>query len=280
MRKKTSVIICLLCCLGYFNVSAQQKLYIDEKGYLLTDIVVYDSDDNAHTLRAMINTSSYVCSIDSSLFSSLNISSVRSDGNYMPGLYGNYQKISETHLTKLSFCGKEYHDIPLIVFPIRNNHSYDMEIGASILDDSAWEINQVDSVIKRIEKTDKNYIAKIPVLRGKKKYDHHHWLYVSLDIEGNSVYAVFNTGTNGIGVTKKIDGLKWISEVVDGGDIGPFHYNQRYQEVVSANVKAKNWEVTSTVTYVPMLPFNIVGNSFFKDHTYVIDYPKNRILVY
>lgn len=281
MRRKATAILYLFCWLGYVTVSAQQKLYIDQKGYLSTDVVVYDANDNAHIFRALINTSSYVCSIDSSAFSSLNLGTTPKEDSYIEGAYGNYQKSKETIIPKLSLSGSIFEEIPTAVYNFGVNSTYKMVIGASILDGRAWAINQVDSTIQVVEKADKGYIADIMLYRGKKKQNARHFLLIPLKIEGQSILAVFNTGTNGIGLTKKIDGLDWTPEVFEETDYGPFHYNARHQEkLVDAHVEVSKWETVTTVKYVPMLAFNMVGNSLLSGYKYVLDYKKNRIYLY
>lgn len=279
--RRTTAILYLFCWLGCLAISAQQKLYIDEKGHLSTDVVVYDGDNNPHTLRAFIITSNEKCLIDSALYHSLNLNGhVKND--YVYGGFGNFLMTEEIVLPNVSFVGSDFHDVSTFsVSNLRNKENVDMIIGANILDNHVWEINQVDSTIRMVEKAEKGYLANIMVFRGKKKYNDHHLLIIPLKIEGKSLYAVFDTAVNGIGVLKKIPGLNWQKEVFEGNSNGLFHYNARYQEkLVDAHVKASNWEITTTVKYVPMLTHSMVGNSFFSNRKYVIDYKKNRILVY
>ena len=275
----TSVI---LSCLGLVSALAQQKLYINYNKELFTDITVYDAQGNGHPVRALISTATDVCYIDSAFYHSRFSSGRNGSLDYVGAEFGNIRDVKRLTIESLSFGGMSYKEVPTVIAPILDD-DYKAVIGVSVLDDQVWKVNMKDSLISRLEKADDGSIAVIECFRGKKKYNQSHLLFLLLKIQGKTFNCVYHSGTNGIAIMEKIKGEPWISEVKEGGDYGTFHYNARHQyRLPNAKVKVPlvKWEITETVKYVPMLGYNCVGNILFDGHTFILDYKKNRILIY
>ena len=280
---KRKAILSIALCLTSLAVTAQQKLSITHDGQMFTDIMLYGADGKAHQARAMISTAVESCVIDSAFYHSTLKGKGKGKKDYVGGEFGKVIDVTKTTLDSLSFDGRAYRGVTAIVAPLIDKKPYDVAIGASILDGQTWLIDMKDSLMTRIEQPAKGQIATIDCLRGNKKAGQSYLMYIPLKVQGKSFDCLFHTGANGIAITKKIAGQPWIAEVFEGSDGGYFHYNARHQyRLPNAKVKVPytKWEITETVKYVPMLNYNCVGNILFGGHTYVLDYRKNRILIY
>lgn len=275
----TSVVMFCMCLI---SISAQQRLYINYNKEMFTDITVYDSQGNGHQARALISTATDVCYIDSAFYHAYLSSGRKGSSDYVDAEFGNIRGVKRLNIDSLVFGGLAYKDVPTVIAPILDN-DYKAVIGVSVLDNQIWKVSMKDSLITRIDKADDGSVAVIECFRGKKKYDQSHLFFLLLKIQGKTFNCVYHSGVNGIAIMEKIKDEPWISEIKEGSDRGVFHYNARHQyRLPNARIKVPHtkWEITETVKYVPMLGYNCIGNILFNDHTFILDYKKNRILIY
>ncbi len=276
-------IIAFMLCLFSLPAMAQQKLCITNDGRMFTDITLYGEDGKAHTVKALISTASEGCVIDSAYYYSVLKGKGKSNSDFVGGEFGKFKNITRVTLDSLSFDGRNYSLVKTLVAPLKDKQQYYAVIGVSVLDGQTWQVNMAASMMTRIDYPAKGQVATIECMRGNKKVKQSYLIYIPLKIQGKTFNCLFHTGATGIAINKKIKDQPWIPEVFEGGDFGYFHYNARHQErLPNATVKVPltKWEITETVKYVPMLNYCCVGNILFNGHTYVLDYRKNRILIY